>query len=287
MLHILTPTTSSGRSGGEASRITSACRTGVEIDDDLTLLRTFIAWAFGWLEPTTTSATLFGGHAWRPRRRTDSAWPGCVAQLTIGILVDLAHDQPRHRREAIELRLAPASSPRQRRALAHPGTTRRGAPGAGRPGRRPGVTAYGALSRDEGRCPSAYDDLVDDVETSASIGIDHVGIGSDFFRASQDPLRRASPAATRPRRACTHRLRWYTSRASSGSTDSAAHRGAGAAPISTRNVSTDLGGNFLRVFRQACRSPTDTTSAPLKPATRLSAMSGFVLVWPLDEPHRS
>ena len=114
-----------------------------------------------------------------------------------------------------------------------------------------GVTAYAPFCETKPGIRPVLDDLVDHIEHVGNvIGIDHVGIGSDFFESESEirfaRFTRSYPAATgvytSPARC--------TSRASNGSTPPA-HRGAGATPVLDQDVLKILGGNFLRVFRQA------------------------------------
>jgi membrane dipeptidase len=231
-----------------------------KIDDDLTLLRILHRLGLRVAQLTHNERNAFGcGCLETPDAGLTQLGRACVAELNhLGILVDLAHAGPHTAREAIELSTRPCViSHANARALRD---NPRNVPDEvlrvlGARGGVLGITAYAPFCETKPGVRPALDDLVDHIEHVGNvIGIDHVGIGSDFFE-SESEIRFAR--FTRSYAAATG---VYTSPATvyvegferidrfPRLTEALVRR-----RFSDQEVLKVLGGNFLRVFRQAWR----------------------------------
>jgi membrane dipeptidase len=228
-----------------------------KIDDDLTLLRILHRLGLRVAQLTHNERNALGcGCLETPDSGLTQLGRACVAELNhLGIVVDLAHAGPRTAREAIERSARPCVvSHANARALRDnprnvPDDVLR-ALAAG--GGVLGVTAYAPFCETKPGVRPGLDDLVDHVEHVRDVaGIDHVGIGSDFFESESEirfaRFARSYPAATGV----------YTSPATvyvegfdridrfPRLTEALLRRG-----FADQDVAKVLGGNFLRVFRQ-------------------------------------
>jgi membrane dipeptidase len=229
-----------------------------KIDGDLTLLRILHRLGLRVAQLTHNERNALGdGCLEVPDAGLTQLGRACVAELNhLGILVDLAHAGPRTAREAIEASTRPCViSHANARALRDnprnvPDDVLR-ALAAG--GGVLGVTAYAPFCETRPGVRPTLDDLVDHVQHVAGlVGIDHVGIGSDFFETESEirfaRFARSYPAATGV----------YTSPATvyvegleridrfPRLTEALVRRG-----LADGDVLKVLGANFLRVFRQA------------------------------------
>ncbi len=231
-----------------------------KIEDDLTLLRILHRLGLRIAQLTHNERNALGcGCLETPDTGLTQLGRACVAELNaVGILVDLAHAGPRTAREAIERSARPCvishanahglrDNPRNvpddvLRALASNGGVL-------------GVTAYAPFCETRPGVRPTLDDLVSHVRYVADlVGIEHVGIGSDHFE-TESPIRfarfaRAYPAATGV----------YTSPETvyvegferidrfPRLTEALVRR-----HFSDAEILAVLGGNFLRVFREAWR----------------------------------
>jgi membrane dipeptidase len=157
-----------------------------KIDGDLTLLRILHRLGLRVAQLTHNERNAFGcGCLETPDDGLTQLGRACVAELNhVGILVDLAHAGPRTTREAIELASRPCViSHANARALRD---NPRNVPDEvlrvlGARGGVLGISAYAPFCETKPGVRPALDDLVDHIEHVANvIGIDHVGIGSDF-----------------------------------------------------------------------------------------------------------
>jgi membrane dipeptidase len=177
-----------------------------KIDDDLTLLRILHRLGLRVAQLTHNERNALGcGCLETPDTGLTQLGRACVAELNhVGILVDLAHAGARTAREAIETSTRPCTishanafglrdNPRNvpdevLRALAARGGVL-------------GVTAYAPFCETAPGVRPKLDDLVSHIEYVADlVGIDHVGIGSDFFETESEirfaRFARSYPAAT-------------------------------------------------------------------------------------------
>jgi membrane dipeptidase len=163
-----------------------------KIQDDLTLLRILHklglrvaqlthnernAIGCGCLEVPDTGLTQFGR--------------ACIAEMNhLGIAVDLAHAGPRTACEAIEASRRPCviSHANAYSLRDNPRNVRDEVLKAlGRHGGVIGITAYSPFCETKRGVRPTLDDLLDHVTYVAElVGIDHVGIGSDFFEAESE-----------------------------------------------------------------------------------------------------
>jgi len=196
----------------------------------------------GCLEPEDTGLTEFGRI--------------CIREIDDArMVVDLAHAGPRTAREAIEFtsRIPVITHANVRALREHP----RNAPdevldALARRGGVIGITAYAPFcEKTPGRRP-ALDDMIDHIAYVADrCGIDHVGLGSDFFEGEswvrfERFFRRRYPAIVGDYTIDTVYVEGF-SRADDYPALLAALRRRGFAEADVAKV---LGGNFLRVFTE-------------------------------------
>jgi membrane dipeptidase len=196
----------------------------------------------GCLEPEDTGLTEFGRI--------------CIREIDDArMVVDLAHAGPRTAREAIEFtsRIPVITHANVRALREHP----RNAPdevldALARRGGVIGITAYAPFcEKTPGRRP-ALDDMIDHIAYVADrCGIDHVGLGSDFFEGEswvrfERFFRRRYPAIVGDYTIDTVYVEGF-SRADDYPAVLAALRRRGFAEADVAKV---LGGNFLRVFTE-------------------------------------
>lgn len=228
-----------------------------KIEDDLTLLRILHRLGLRVAQLTHNERNTLGcGCLEAPDSGLTQLGRACVIELNhLGVVVDLAHAGPRTAREAIELSTRPCViSHANARALRD---NPRNVPDdvlrvLGATGGVLGVTAYAPFCETKAGVRPGLGDLVEHIEhVRAVAGIDHVGIGSDFFESESEirfaRFARSYPAATGA----------YTSPATvyvegfdridrfPRLTEALIRRG-----FSDQEVLKVLGGNFLRVFRQ-------------------------------------
>jgi len=228
-----------------------------KIEGDLTLLRILHRLGLRVAQLTHNERNALGcGCLEVPDSGLTQLGRACVAELNhLGILVDLAHAGPRTAHEAIERSTRPCIiSHANARALRD---NPRNVPDevlrvlAGRGGVL-GVSAYAPFCETRPGVRPGLDDLVAHIQHVGDvIGIDHVGIGTDFFESESEirfaRFARSYPAATGV----------YTSPATVYVEDferidrfprlTEALVRHGFADDDIRKV---LGGNFLRVFRE-------------------------------------
>ena len=270
VLHVLTAAdVERGKREGKLGIIFGVQGLASKIDDDLTLLRILHRLGLRVAQLTHNERNAFGcGCLETPDAGLTQLGRACVAELChLGILVDLAHAGPRTAREAIEQSTRPCIiSHANARALRD---NPRNVPdevlrALGARGGVLGVTAYAPFCETTPGVRPTLDDLVDHIEhVGQTIGIDHVGMGSDFFE-SESEIRFAR--FTRSYRAATG---GYTSPATvyvegferidrfPRLTEALVRRG-----FSDPDVVKVLGGNFLRVFREAWGEPAAGGGAP-------------------------
>lgn len=163
-----------------------------KIHDDITLLRILHKLGLRVAQLTHNERNSIGcGCLEIPDTGLTQFGRSCVAEMNqLGITVDLAHAGPCTAREAIEASRRPciishanAYALRDNPRNARDEVLRR----LGQNGGVIGITAYSPFCETKRGVRPTLDDLVDHIRYVADlVGIDHVGIGSDFFEAESE-----------------------------------------------------------------------------------------------------